>query len=44
MQNADCEFPYRKHSVFLYLTGFIKPEAVLVMINSNETSNEKILI
>lgn len=31
-RNADCEYPYRQHSDFLYLTGFSEPEAVLVLI------------
>lgn len=43
MRNADCEYPYRQHSDFLYLTGFSEPEAALVIIKYNETSSESIL-
>lgn len=43
LRNADCEYPYRQHSDFLYLTGFSEPEAVLVIIKYNETSSESIL-
>ncbi|MFS1539330.1 MAG: Xaa-Pro aminopeptidase [Candidatus Phlomobacter fragariae] len=42
-RNADCEYSYRQHSDFLYLTGFSEPEAVLVIIKYNETSNYTIL-
>ncbi|HGJ5873381.1 Xaa-Pro aminopeptidase [Arsenophonus apicola] len=43
LRNADCEYPYRQHSDFLYLTGFSEPEAVLVIIKYNKTSSESIL-
>jgi len=43
LRNADCEYPYRQHSDFLYLTGFSEPEAALVIIKYNETSSESIL-
>ena len=31
-RNADTEYPYRHDSSFYYLTGFIEPEAVLVLV------------
>ncbi|WP_047236524.1 aminopeptidase P N-terminal domain-containing protein [Chromobacterium subtsugae] len=30
-RNADCLYPYRADSYFLYLTGFAEPEAVLLL-------------
>lgn len=30
-RNADCNYPYRADSYFLYLTGFEEPEAILVL-------------
>lgn len=42
-RNADSEYPYRQHSDFLYLTGFSEPEAVLVLIKSDETHNHSVL-
>ncbi|MFP3019557.1 MAG: Xaa-Pro aminopeptidase [Arsenophonus sp.] len=42
-RNADCEYPYRQHSDFLYLTGFSEPEAVLLIIKYNEISSKSIL-
>jgi Xaa-Pro aminopeptidase len=32
MRNRDADFPYRHDSDFFYLTGFIEPEAWLVLI------------
>ncbi len=31
-RNADSEFPYRQNSDFYYLSGFIEPESVIVLI------------
>src|ERR1700722_8411417 len=31
-RNADCEYPYRQHSDFYYLTGFEEPDAVAVLL------------
>ncbi|KIA79474.1 Xaa-Pro aminopeptidase [Chromobacterium piscinae] len=31
VRNADCHYPYRADSHFLYLTGFAEPEAVLLL-------------
>ena len=42
-RNADCEYPYRQHSDFLYLTGFSEPEAVLVLIKSDEKHSHAVL-
>ena len=42
-RNADCEYPYRQQSDFLYLTGFSEPDATLVIIKYNETSSKTIL-
>lgn len=42
-RNADCEYPYRQHSDFLYLTGFSEPEAVLVLIKSDEKHGHTVL-
>ncbi|MCG3461202.1 Xaa-Pro aminopeptidase [Xenorhabdus bovienii] len=43
MRNSDCEYPYRQHSDLLYLTGFNEPEAVLVLIKSDENHNHSVL-
>ncbi|MDC9596667.1 Xaa-Pro aminopeptidase [Xenorhabdus anantnagensis] len=42
-RNSDSEYPYRQHSDFFYLTGFNEPEAVLILIKSNETHNHSVL-
>ncbi|MCA6223124.1 Xaa-Pro aminopeptidase [Photorhabdus antumapuensis] len=42
-RNSDNEYPYRQHSDFLYLTGFNEPEAVLVLIKSDDTHNHSVL-
>lgn len=42
-RNADCEYPYRQHSDFLYLTGFSEPEAALVLIKSDEKHSHTVL-
>ncbi|WER23523.1 Xaa-Pro aminopeptidase [Providencia stuartii] len=42
-RNADCEYPYRQHSDFLYLTGFSEPEAVLLLIKSDEKHSHTVL-
>ena len=38
-RNADADYPYRQNSNFLYLTGFKEPEAVLVLISTEEESH-----
>ncbi|OKP04208.1 Xaa-Pro aminopeptidase [Xenorhabdus eapokensis] len=42
-RNSDSEYPYRQHSDFLYLTGFSEPEAVLILIKSDDTHNHSVL-
>ncbi|MGJ3353223.1 Xaa-Pro aminopeptidase [Providencia sp. Je.9.19] len=42
-RNADCEYPYRQNSDFLYLTGFSEPEAVLVLIKSDEKHSHTVI-
>ncbi|MBS9422394.1 Xaa-Pro aminopeptidase [Photorhabdus caribbeanensis] len=42
-RNSDNEHPYRQHSDFLYLTGFNEPEAVLILIKSDDTHNHSVL-
>lgn len=42
-RNADSEYPYRQSSDFAYLTGFNEPEAVLVLVKSDENHNHSIL-
>lgn len=42
-RSADSEYPYRQNSDFWYLTGFNEPEAVLVLIKSDETHNHSVL-
>ena len=32
LRNNDCDFPFRQHSGFLYLTGFNEPDASLLLI------------
>lgn len=38
-RSADSEYPYRQNSDFSYLTGFNEPEAVLILVKSDETHN-----
>ncbi|MFZ1873092.1 MAG: Xaa-Pro aminopeptidase [Chania sp.] len=42
-RNADSEYPYRQNSDFWYLTGFNEPEAVLILVKSDETHNHSVL-
>ncbi|KFC05559.1 Xaa-Pro aminopeptidase [Trabulsiella guamensis ATCC 49490] len=42
-RSADSEYPYRQSSDFWYLTGFNEPEAVLVLIKSDDTHNHSVL-
>lgn len=42
-RSADSEYPYRQSSDFWYFTGFNEPEAVLVLIKSNDTHNHSVL-
>jgi len=43
VRSADTEYPYRQNSDFWYFTGFNEPEAVLVLIKSNDTHNHSVL-
>ena len=36
MRNADCEYPFRPHSDFFYLTGFDEPDCVLLLLPTSE--------
>lgn len=42
-RSADTEYPYRQSSDFWYFTGFNEPEAVLVLIKSDDTHNHSVL-
>lgn len=42
-RSADSEYPYRQNSDFWYFTGFNEPEAVLVLIKSDETHSHSVL-
>ncbi|MCD8666298.1 aminopeptidase P N-terminal domain-containing protein, partial [Klebsiella pneumoniae] len=43
VRSADSEYPYRQNSDFWYFTGFNEPEALLVLIKSDETHNHSVL-
>lgn len=42
-RSADSEYPYRQNSDFWYFTGFNEPEAVLLLIKSDENHNHSVL-
>lgn len=42
-RSADSEYPYRQSSDFWYFTGFNEPEAVLVLIKSNDTHSHSVI-
>ncbi|MFW0975638.1 Xaa-Pro aminopeptidase [Leclercia pneumoniae] len=42
-RSNDSEYPYRQSSDFWYFTGFNEPEAVLVLIKSDDTHNHSVL-
>ncbi|AFJ45792.1 Xaa-Pro aminopeptidase [Shimwellia blattae] len=42
-RSADSEYPYRQNSDFWYFTGFNEPEALLVLIKSDETHSHSVL-
>ncbi|WP_426817519.1 Xaa-Pro aminopeptidase [Winslowiella sp. 2C04] len=42
-RSADSEYPYRQNSDFWYFTGFNEPEAVLILIKSDESHNHSVL-
>ena len=39
LRNRDSHYPFRHDSYFYYLSGFIEPEAVLVMVVSDSVKN-----
>ncbi len=43
VRSANSEYPYRQNSDFWYFTGFNEPEALLVLIKSDETHNHSVL-
>lgn len=43
IRSADTEYPYRQNSDLWYFTGFNEPEAVLVLVKSDETHNHSVL-
>lgn len=43
IRSADTEYPYRQSSDFSYFSGFNEPEAVLVLIKSDDTHNHSVL-
>ncbi|MDT9587202.1 MAG: Xaa-Pro aminopeptidase [Candidatus Arsenophonus melophagi] len=43
LRNADCEYPYRQQSDFLYLTGFNEPESVLIIMKYSEAASKSVL-
>ncbi|MDU5781082.1 MAG: Xaa-Pro aminopeptidase [Pantoea sp.] len=42
-RSNDSEYPFRQNSDFLYFTGFNEPQALLVLIKSDETHNHSVL-
>ncbi|UYU31354.1 Xaa-Pro aminopeptidase [Siccibacter colletis] len=42
-RSADSEYPYRQSSDFWYFTGFNEPEAVLLLIKSDDNHNHSVL-
>ena len=42
-RSADSEYPYRQNSDFWYFTGFNEPEAVLILVKSDENHNHSVL-
>lgn len=36
LRNRDTHYPFRQHSSFYYLTGFVEPDAWLVLIKTSE--------
>lgn len=42
-RSNDSEYPFRQNSDFWYFTGFNEPQALLVLIKSDETHNHSVL-
>lgn len=43
IRSADTEYPYRQNSDFWYFTGFNEPEALLLLIKSDDAHNHSVL-
>ena len=43
MRSNDTEYPFRQSSDFWYFTGFNEPQALLVLIKSDENHNHSVL-
>ncbi len=43
IRSADSDYPYRQNSDFWYMTGFNEPEALLLLIKSDETHSHSVL-
>lgn len=39
IRNGDADYPYRHDSYFYYLTGFMEPQAVLVLVAADQAEN-----
>lgn len=42
-RSADSQYPFRQNSDFWYFTGFNEPEALLMLIKSDDTHNHSVL-
>ncbi len=42
-RNRDVDFPFRQDSDFMYLTGFLEPEAVAVLMPGREKGEGALL-
>ncbi|MBJ7222364.1 MULTISPECIES: Xaa-Pro aminopeptidase [unclassified Brenneria] len=42
-RNADSDYPYRQNSDFWYFTGFNEPEAVLLLVKSDEKHQHSVI-
>lgn len=42
-RSADSDYPYRQNSDFWYFTGFNEPEAVLLLVKSDERHHHSVL-
>lgn len=43
IRSADSDYPYRQNSDFWYFTGFNEPEAILVLIKSDNTHSHSVI-
>jgi len=42
-RSNDTEYPFRQNSDFWYFTGFNEPQALLVLIKSDDNHNHSVL-